>query len=50
MNQAKRDDSGDYTICAHNQHGKASISCVVDVMDKPGKPASIGEIMISTFL
>ena len=40
--QAKRDDCGDYTICAQNQYGKASISCAVDVMDKPGKPVSVG--------
>lgn len=41
--QAKREDSGDYTVFAQNQHGKASINCQVKVMDKPEKPASVGK-------
>jgi len=47
--QPKREDSGTYTIFAQNQHGKASVNCRLEVMDKPGRPASVGKKQIVTF-
>lgn len=40
--QTKRDDHGDYTIIAQNEHGKVSAVCAVQVLDKPNAPVSLG--------
>jgi titin len=35
---SKRDDSGTYTLKAHNEHGDTKADFIVAVVDKPGPP------------